>query len=257
MRLRCGGREASCRLVIFDKDGTLIDFASLWVPVARARARFIVEEAQANGALEPALLRAFGYDPDTGRIDPRGPLAIAPRSETTVIGATLLYEAGVPWEDAMAAVRRAYRRADDAVDPARAARAVPGVDGTLRRLRDAGLRLAVATTDTTAQATRGLSALGLADLFDTILGADAVSRTKPDPELVHRVCAEVGVAPGDAVVVGDAVGDLLMGRAAGAALVVGILTGVAAEAELRPHADVVVASLDELVPLPEGRQEAG
>ncbi|MBI2467676.1 MAG: hypothetical protein HYV62_07635, partial [Candidatus Rokubacteria bacterium] len=75
MRLRCGGREAACRLVIFDKDGTLIDFASLWVPVVRARACFIVEEAGADGALEPALLRAFGYDPDTGRVDPRGPLA--------------------------------------------------------------------------------------------------------------------------------------------------------------------------------------
>jgi len=252
VRLRCGTREAACRLVIFDKDGTLIDFASLWVPVVRARARFIVEEAGADGALEPALLRAFGYDPDTGRVDPRGPLAIAPRSETTVIAATLLYGAGVPWEDAMAAVRRAYRRADEAVDPTRAARAVPGVAPALRRLRDAGLRLGVATTDTTAHARRGLAALALADLFDAILGADAVNRTKPDPELVHRLCAEVGVPPGEAVVVGDAVGDLLMGRAAGAALVVGILTGVAGEAELRAHADVVVASLGELVPLAEG-----
>ncbi|MGH7321795.1 MAG: hypothetical protein ACRELA_19510, partial [Candidatus Rokuibacteriota bacterium] len=102
MKLRCGSREAECRLVIFDKDGTLIDFASLWVPVVRARARFIVEEADTRAELEPALLRAFGYDPETGRVDARGPLAIAPRLETTVIGATVLYGAGVPWEDAMA-----------------------------------------------------------------------------------------------------------------------------------------------------------
>lgn len=238
--------------MIFDKDGTLVDFPSLWVPIVRARARFIVEEARANGALEPALLRAFGYDPDTGRIDPRGPLAMAPRTETAVIGATLLYGTGVPWEEAMAAVRRAYRRADEAVDPVRAARPVPGVEPALRRLSAAGAQLAVATTDTTAQATRGLTALGLADLFDAILGADAVSRSKPHPEMVHRLCERVGVAPREAVVVGDAVADLVMGREAGAALVVGILTGLGTEADLAAHADVVVGSLDQLVPVPEG-----
>lgn len=252
MRLRCGGRDAACRLVIFDKDGTLIDFPSLWVPVVRARARFVVEEAGVNGELEPALLRAFGYDPDSGRIDPRGPLAVAPRRETAVIGATLLYGAGLPWEAATAAVARAYRRADLAVDPARAARPVPDLEANLRRLRAAGARLAVATTDTTAQARRGLAALGVADLFDAILGADDVSRVKPDPEAVHRLCADVGVPAGEAVVVGDAVADMLMAREAGAALAVGVLTGVTLAAELDGHADVVVGSLAELIADPEG-----
>jgi phosphoglycolate phosphatase len=234
--------------VIVDKDGTVIDFPSLWVPIVRARARFIVEEAGVNPSLEPALLRAFGYDPDLERIDPRGPLAIAPRAESTVIGATLLYGAHVPWEDAMAAVRRAYRRADDAVDPTRTARAIPGVARALQRLRAAGARLAVATTDTTAQARRGLEALGVTELFDAILGADGVSLTKPHPEMVLRLCEGTGVAPGETVVVGDAVADILMGREAGAALTVGVLTGVTTEAELGAHADVVVSSLADLVP---------
>jgi phosphoglycolate phosphatase len=198
--------------------------------------------------LEPALLRAFGYDPDRDRIDPRGPLAIAPRSETTIIGATLLYGAGLPWEDAVAAVRRAYQRADQAVDPVRLARPVPGVDHALRRLRAAGARLAVATTDTTAQATRGLAALGLADLLDAIVGADAVSRPKPDPEAVHRCCDAVGVAAREAVVVGDAVADVLMGREAGVALTVGVLTGVTTAADFESHADVIVGSLADVIP---------
>lgn len=234
--------------MVLDKDGTLIDFRSVWVPVVRARARFIVEEGGVDPGLEPALLRAFGYDPDRDRIDPRGPLAISPRSETTIIGATLLYGAGLPWEDAVAAVRRAYQRADEAVDAVRVARPVPGVDQALRRLRAAGARLAVATTDTTAQATRGLAALGLADLLDAIVGADAVSRPKPDAEAVHRCCDTVGVAAREAVVVGDAVADVLMGRQAGVALSIGVLTGVTTAAEFDGHADVVVSSLTEVVP---------
>ncbi len=252
MRVRCGSREADCRLAILDKDGTLVDFPSLWVPVVRARARFIVEEAKVDPALEPALLRAFGYDAATGRIDPRGPLAIAPRSETSIIGATLLYGAGRPWEEAVAAVRRAYRRADEAVDPVRVARAVPGVEAAMRRLRGAGLRLAVVTTDTTGQARRGLAALGLAGLLDAVVGADAVARPKPDPEAVHQVCRTLGVATRESVVVGDAVADVVMGREAGVALAVGVLTGVTTAAEFAPYADVVVGSLAEIVPAGDG-----
>ena len=248
MRLRCGARETDCRLVIFDKDGTLIDFPSVWIPIVQARARFIVEEAAVDPGLEAPLLRAFGFDPDGGRIDPRGPLAIAPRAETTVIGATLLYGAGVPWEEAMAAARRGFRRADEAVDAVRLARAVPGVEATLRQLRDAGVRMAVATTDTTAQAEQGLAALGLAALFDAIVGADGVGRSKPHPEAVERLCERIGVPAGETVVVGDAVADVLMGRGAGVALTVGVLTGVTTAADFRDYADVVVASLAELAP---------
>jgi phosphoglycolate phosphatase len=253
MRLRCGARETDCRLVILDKDGTLVDFRSVWVPIVQARARFIVEEAAVDPGLEPALLRAFGYDPDGGRVDPRGPLAIAPRAETTVIGATLLYGAGLSWEDAMAAVRRAYLRADEIVDPVRVGRAVPGVEATLRRLRAAGARLAVATTDTTAQAERGLAALGLADLFEAIVGADGVTLSKPHPEAVERLCRTVGVPASETVVVGDAVADVLMGKGAGVALTVGVLTGVTTAAEFQDHADVVVPSLADIGPAAGGR----
>jgi phosphoglycolate phosphatase len=58
----------------------------------------------------------------------------------------------------------------------------------------------------------------------------------------------VGVAAREAVVVGDAVADVLMGREAGVALTVGVLTGVTTAAEFDGHADVVVSSLADVVP---------
>jgi phosphoglycolate phosphatase len=232
-----------------DKDGTIVDFPSLWVPVVQARARFILEEAGVGADLEPHLLRAFGYDPARRHIDPRGPLALAPRAETMVIGATLVYGRGVPWEDAMAAVRRAYRRTDETVDPVRVARLIPGAGEALRRLRQAGSRLAVATTDTTTQARRGLAALGVAELFDAIMGADGVQMSKPDPEMVLRLCEATGVVPGETVVVGDAWADMRMGRQAGVALTVGVLSGVATASDFGGEADVVVDSLVDVAPV--------
>jgi len=51
--------------------------------------------------------------------------------------------------------------------------------------------------------------------------------------------------------VGDSVADLAMGRAAGVAMVVGVLTGVGDAAALGDMADVVVASVAELLPTPD------
>jgi phosphoglycolate phosphatase-like HAD superfamily hydrolase len=45
---------------------------------------------------------------------------------------------------------------------------------------------------------------------------------------------------------------MLMGRAAGVALTVGVLTGVTSTADFGPHADVVVASLTDVAPCPDG-----
>jgi phosphoglycolate phosphatase len=51
------------------------------------------------------------------------------------------------------------------------------------------------------------------------------------------------------VVVGDAVADLRMGRAAGAGLVVGVLSGLSSAALLAPYADAVIDSVADLIAL--------
>jgi phosphoglycolate phosphatase len=46
-------------------------------------------------------------------------------------------------------------------------------------------------------------------------------------------------------VVGDTAADLQMGRAAGAGLIVAVLTGVGGRADLAPLADVMITSVEE------------
>jgi phosphoglycolate phosphatase len=104
----------------------------------------------------------------------------------------------------------------------------------------------VATSDDRMPTERTLAALHLTELIDAIVCADDGIPVKPAPDMVLELCARVGIEPDRTAVVGDSVADLEMGRRAGVALTVGVLTGVGDAADLAPFADLVVASVADL-----------
>ena len=114
------------------------------------------------------------------------------------------------------------------------------------RLRDRGCRIAVATTDDRDPTERTLAALGVGDRIDAMVCADDGIAVKPAPDMVLHLCSSLGVEPARTAVVGDTAADLRMGRAAGAGLIVAVLTGVGGRADLAPLADAVIASVAEL-----------
>ncbi len=94
-------------------------------------------------------------------------------------------------------------------------RPYPGVSEIVHGLRDAGAKLAVVTSKRRDGTRRGLSVLGLSEVFDELVCADDVTRAKPHPEPVERALARLGVTPERAVFVGDSTHDMRAGRAAG------------------------------------------
>ena len=64
--------------------------------------------------------------------------------------------------------------------------------------------------------------------------------------MVEGFCAATGLVAGAVAVVGDNLHDLEMGRAAGAGLLVGVLSGTSSLAELAPFADHVLDSIADL-----------
>ena len=70
--------------------------------------------------------------------------------------------------------------------------------------------------------------------------------SKPDPRMVRGFCEAVGIAPGEVAMVGDAVHDLAMGRAAGVGLNVGVLSGTSGREDLEDFADLILASINDL-----------
>lgn len=244
------GRKIGCRLIIFDKDGTLTHFSRIWIPLTKERIRHIIEEVHGPEELGKSLMKSWGVDLTTDWIDPRGPCVSAPHSEEMLIAATVLYQNGYPWHESKQAVERAFERADSLRDYRRDLQPVMGMREVLNGLKDAGFLLALATCDLRDRTEEILRILGIEHFFDLVLSAEEVSHSKPHPQMVTTVCERLNIPPGQTILIGDTEVDMRMGKKAGIALTVGILEGsITPRAQMEKVADVVIDSLVELRPL--------
>jgi phosphoglycolate phosphatase/AHBA synthesis associated protein len=89
----------------------------------------------------------------------------------------------------------------------------PEAPGVLAGLRDRGLGTAVVTNTVAPLARAVLGRIGVA--ADVVCGTGEGAAAKPAPDLVLRACERLGVAPGEACMVGDSVYDRDAARAAG------------------------------------------
>jgi phosphoglycolate phosphatase len=88
---------------------------------------------------------------------------------------------------------------------------------SLRALPDGGERkFAVLTNKPVNPARRICEALGLSKCFFQIYGGNSFGTKKPDPEGLRTLMKEADVRPGETVMVGDSVVDVLTARNAGA-----------------------------------------
>ena len=227
-------------LVIFDKDGTLIAFDAMWGGWARELGADL--ETTIGRPFMGELFEMLGYDPQTGRVAPHGGLAATPMTRLRERTRELLIATGSGESAADEALEATWR----APDPVTLAHPLGDLGELLERLRKAGKRIAIATTDDRRPTERTLAALGIASAVDSIVCADDGMAVKPAPDMVLHLCSTLDVEPRRTAVVGDAVADLEMARAAGAGLVIGVLTGVAGATDLASLADRVIASVDEL-----------
>jgi putative hydrolase of the HAD superfamily len=73
----------------------------------------------------------------------------------------------------------------------------------LRRVRDAGLVVAVLTNGDSVHQRRKLDRTGLAEHLDVVVASDDLPAGKPDPRAYAATCEILGVAAGDVLMVGN------------------------------------------------------
>jgi phosphoglycolate phosphatase len=194
------------RGILFDKDGTLLDFEASWGHAYRE----LVRDLAGSEALAEAMLDAGGYDDIEHR--------------AMVAAIDMVFHA----------------------NGLRYSVAVDGLFETLAELAEAGMVMGIATSDGTAAARAAIEMLGVHGHLPHIYGYDSVDNPKPAPYIVYAFAAATGIPPAEIAVVGDSTHDLAMARAAGAGLAIGVLSGTSGHDDLVHLADVILPSIREL-----------
>ncbi|PTQ71273.1 phosphoglycolate phosphatase [Celeribacter persicus] len=215
--------------ILFDKDGTLMDFQASWGPWA---ASVIARICGEDTVLSDAVAQALGFDSMARRFHP----------DSAVIAGTpqeVLDLLGPFFPDASLETILSWLEPDPAdfvPSP------VAGLVETCGILQARGLRLGVVTNDFEAAGHDHLRQMGVADFFATVVGYDSGFGGKPEPGPCLGAADRLGVAAGACVMVGDSLHDLEAARRAGM-IPVAVLTGVAGAEELSPHAEVVLETV--------------
>jgi 2-haloacid dehalogenase len=161
-------------VVLFDVNGTLTNPAGLGEPWGRPELGLQMLRAAIQTAMVDAL--AFAYRPFAEHV--RAGIELEARRADLDLSL----------------VDRAVERASH-LDP------FPEAAEALDRLREDGHTLATLTNSGAESGRRTLESAGLADRFDRFLGVDAVRTFKPHPATYAHAVQELGVGPGEIVLV--------------------------------------------------------
>lgn len=186
--------------VIFDKDGTLLDFQKTWGGVVERVVRALAPSVDDGKRIADEL----GFSLDT--------YAFAPDS-------VLIAESNAVIADRISRIAPAVdlaaleRQVSIAAEGATAAR--DGAAELLAALATSRIPVAVATNDSAETARSQLRELGWLDQFVAVVGYDSGHGAKPDGAMVAAALDVTGALPHRAAMVGDSSHDLDAGRAAG------------------------------------------
>ena len=128
--------------------------------------------------------------------------------------------------------------------------AYPGSVRLLDALQAAGTPIAVVSSS--KNATEVLQVAGLTDWFPVVMDGVIAERdhlsSKPAPDVFVEAARLLGVEPGRAAAIEDAISGVMSAAAGGFALVIGVDRGVGADELLKAGAHLVVTDLGELAP---------
>jgi phosphoglycolate phosphatase len=223
------------KAILFDKDGTLIDFDRTW---GEAGYKVMQSLAKGDEAAFARLVTVSDYDLERRTYRPSSHLVAGASGDFGVLWARALERTDVTTvidEIDRLFMAEAHLSLSPIGDPL----------AILSELAMRGFALGIATNDAEAAAFQQAELLGLTPHLAFIVGRDSGHGRKPDPGMVAAFARKTGHAVNEIALVGDSTHDLHAARAAGA-VAIAVLSGPASEAELAPHADHVIASIIDL-----------
>jgi len=230
------------QVVIFDKDGTLVCFHTMWNSWCEELANRMRSET--NKDMDDNVYRLMGYDKKAKKVR-MGMLAEKTHPYIKEKVVEMLETQGFSNWEAKNVVNKTWRDTPNDMQ----IKLTGNLRTLFQRLKDRNIKIAICTSDSREGTEEFLERLHLSDLVDIVVcGDDPQSKSKPDPHNARYICEQLNIQLSEAIMVGDTPADTIMGQSANLGLTIGVLTGVGTEADLT-HADLIVDDVTQVVEL--------
>ena len=232
--------------VLFDKDGTLLEFHSTQHYIYATLLACLKDDHQVPEPLLQRLSGALGHQPDRLTAD-----SLLQHSTNQQIAQALFdtcqrYAEEQRWQQTLDADVLLELIEELSLGEDVPYVALSHVPETLSYLKRKSYKLGVATVDTRTATVAGLEKTGILEHFD-YLGTGEDSRPKPDTSLADRFCSECGVAPSELLIVGDGENDMVFARNVGAHFVGIDAPGEGASSVFREAGQRSVSDIHEII----------
>ena len=222
--------------IIFDKDGTLIDFDSLWIPMTANVIGSILKSFGREDIPYEEFLASVGVK--NGVTDADGILCKGTYKQITTAFNEVLKRYKCPTIQEQLVIDTYNKCADSGeIKPT-----CENIREVLIKLKECGIKLAIVTTDNAEITHKCLKKLEIVDLFDKVYTDDGKTPVKPDPYCALDFSDITGVGLDKILMVGDTMTDVYFAKNAGISFV-GVAMAPQNRFYLNDCADVVVPDI--------------
>ncbi len=233
-------------LIVFDKDGTLVDFDLLWAGKLVQAVDAVLAAAPAVDGLRSCLFSTLGIQQSGMKVIPESPLAVSTLAKLGIAATVVLYQNGLPWHDAEKLSREIFMPAIGVLPRACDIAPIGNVSSLMRSLKAGGFHLAVFTSDDRDATEASLPLLGITESIGSMVcGNDALPGKPSGAGLLH-LSRHFGTPPEAILMIGDSVTDMRSAQDAGVGWRVGVLSGTGKKDDLAKSADLVVDNIHAL-----------
>jgi phosphoglycolate phosphatase len=250
--LTIAGTTREIDLIVFDKDGTLVDFDLLWAGKLVHAVESVLAAAPGSPELRARLFATLGIHGDGKSVVPESPLAVSTLAKLGMAATVVLYQNGVSWHEAERLSRDIFMPAIEVLPRPEDISPIGDVNGLMKGLSRHGFRLAVFTSDDRNATMATLPMLGIADLVQTMVCGDDAIPGKPSGAGLLHLARHFGVRPEAILMVGDSMTDMTSAQDASVGWRVGVLSGTGRREGLAGIAHHVVDDIHALRPAAPG-----
>lgn len=227
--------------ILFDKDGTLLQFGSIWIKVVEE----VIDELlkmigeTGNRILKKKLCLSIGLKDE--EVDEKGFLA----SGTTLDIANAFQEVlpkHIPYLPQWMS-ENIYKKTKESIDYVKP---VCNLSALLSAIQQKGIIIGIATADDFETTVLCLQHLGIENEIQ-FLGTGDVYEKKPCSQVVEKFCEQFGLEKEEVAFVGDTVVDLKTAKNGKVRYGIGVLSGVGSKQELQNLADFIIPNVEHLL----------